>query len=69
MKPQQPYRTGHEGYISEFEQFLNGYVTEHPKVPREQERGWYQLWDKHVDFDEIARAGKDSVPVKSYYYE
>jgi hypothetical protein len=69
MKAQQPYHTGHAGYVSEFEQFLNGYVTEHPKVPAEQERGWYQLWDKHVDFDELARSCKDSVPVRSYYYE
>jgi hypothetical protein len=69
MKPQQPYHIGHEGYVSEFEEFLNGYVTGHPKVPGEQERGWYLLWDKHVDFDELARSRMDWVPVKSYYYE
>jgi hypothetical protein len=55
--------------VSEFEEFLNGYVTGHPKVPGEQERGWYLLWDKHVDFDELARSRMDWVPVKSYYYE
>jgi hypothetical protein len=69
MKWQQSYHAGHGGYVSEFENFLNGYVGGHPYVPKDQERGWYMLWDKHVDFDELAKAQKDTVPVRSYYYE
>jgi Protein of unknown function (DUF3460) len=69
MKPQPSYRQGNSGYVSEFEQFLNGYVSGHPRVAKDQERGWYLLWDKHVNFDEIAKARQDAVPVKSYYYE
>jgi hypothetical protein len=71
MKPQQPYRPQHEGYVSEFESFLDGYVHQHPALPSDQQRGWYLLWDKRVNFDELARDHAADVPLKpgTYYYD
>jgi hypothetical protein len=70
MRAQQPYRPRHEGYVSEFESFFDGYLHEHPALPRDQEHGWYLLWDKHVDFDELTRDQASTVPLKprSYSY-
>lgn len=69
MKAQQPYRPRHEGYVSEFEQFLNGYLGKRPGIEKDQQHGWYMLWDKHVDLDALGKEREDTVPVKSYYYE
>jgi hypothetical protein len=64
-----PYRPGHGGYVSEFEQFMADYAQAHPRTHEEQLQGWYLLWDRPVDFDALARARADAVPVKSYQYE
>ena len=71
MKAQRPYRPGHAGYVSEFESFLDGYRMQHPALPSDQQRGWYLLWDKHVDFDELAREQAADVPLRRghYYYD
>jgi hypothetical protein len=55
--------------VSEFEQFLNGYVGKRPEIEQDQQRGWYLLWDKHVDLGALDKERQDTVPVRSYYYE
>jgi hypothetical protein len=68
MKWKQEYLPRHGGYVSEFEQFFNGYMAGHPAVERDQQRGWYIWWDHKVDFDDEARQLADSVPLPPYYY-
>ncbi|GAB3428477.1 DUF3460 family protein [Massilia solisilvae] len=69
MKAQQPYEPRHGGYVSEFEEFLGRYVHQHPAVEKDQQHGWYLLWDKQVDLDELAKEQRDHVPLPPYYYE
>lgn len=68
MRPQAPYRPRHGGYVSEFEQFMGGYLAGHPGVEPDQQKGWYLLWDKHVDLGELKKAEEDHVPLPPYYY-
>jgi hypothetical protein len=68
MKPEQPYRWRHAGYVSDFDSFMQGYLERRPAVEKDQQHGWYLLWDKHVDQGEIAAAQRDNVPIKSYSY-
>lgn len=56
------------GYVSEFTQFMNEFVAEHPEIVADQYRGRSMYWDKHVDMAEQEEAAQDSVPVDSYYY-
>ncbi|MGZ8290075.1 MAG: DUF3460 family protein [Telluria sp.] len=70
MKPRhEEYRVGHGGYVSEFTQFLNRYTTDHPTLEEDQLRGWYIWWDHQVDFNEIDKERKDTVPDRPYHYE
>jgi len=55
-------------YVSEYEQFLDGYMAEHPAVVEDQRRGWKIWWDRIVDLDAQKRQARDSVPPKPYYY-
>ncbi len=63
-----PWRPFHPGYVSEFEQFMNGYLGDHPAAVAEQRRGWYIWWDHLQDFDALERAAHDAVPTPPYYY-
>jgi len=65
---QQPYRPGHEGYVSDFTAFMGHFLEEHPEVLEDQHKGWYRFWDQHVDLDELKKAGFDTVPLKGYGY-
>ncbi|WP_426207866.1 DUF3460 family protein [Massilia sp. TWP1-3-3] len=67
-KPEQ-YRPMAGGYVSEFEQFLNGFLAEHPEVQEERQRGWYIWWDHRVDLDELDKQRQDAVARKPYSYE
>lgn len=70
MKPKPvKYRVGHGGYVSEFDQFLDRFLRQHPEVPEDQQRGWYIWWDHRVDLDELDKQREDSVAVKPYSYE
>jgi hypothetical protein len=71
MKFQQTYRPQHGGYVSEFTSFINGYQRQHPNMEKDQQHGWYLLWDKHVDFDELKEEEQANIPLKpgTYYYE
>lgn len=63
------YRPFTGGYVSEFEQFMQANLRQHPQVAQDQQRGWYIWWDHQVDLDALDRQRRDSVPVKPYYYE
>lgn len=64
----QEYRVGHSGYASEFEQFMDTFLKEHPEVVQNQRKGWYIFWDHKADLKELKKASEDSVPVKGYDY-
>jgi len=48
------------GYVSEFTQFIDTFLKEHPDVVEDQHTGWNIFWDHDVDFDALSRA--DGVP-------
>jgi hypothetical protein len=60
------YRTGHSGYVSEFEQYMDHFLEEHPDVVNEQRQGWNIHWDHKVDLEELEKANEDSVPMKKF---
>jgi len=55
-------------YVSEFEEFLEGYKSAHPNVEEDQRRGWKIWWDHRQDLDAVDRQKKDTVPPNPYYY-
>lgn len=61
-----PYR---HNYVSEFTEFIDRYVQQHPAVQQEQRRGRNIFWDRDVDLKELDKERADSVGIKSYYYE
>ena len=63
------YRPFAGGYVSEFEQFMDGYMATHPAVEKDRMRGCYIWWDQRVDLDELVKHHADDVPVKHYQYE
>ena len=63
------YRPFSGGYVSDFEQFLNGYLEQHPDIPEDQQRGWYIWWDHRLDLDELEKQRKSEIPVKPYTYD
>ncbi len=38
-----------KAYVSEFTDFMNRYLEEHPEVVEEQRRGWNFFWNPKVD--------------------
>lgn len=61
------YRTN--AYVSEFEQFIDQYMADHPTVAAAQRRGWRLWWDRPVEMSELAVRRDDAVPVKGYPYQ
>jgi hypothetical protein len=55
-------------YVSEFEEFIDRYMEQHPGVREDQRRGWNIWWDHRLDLDAVDRQRKDSVPPNPYYY-
>ncbi|WP_255990538.1 DUF3460 family protein [Chitinolyticbacter albus] len=57
-------------YVSEFTQFMQGYLNEHPDVARGQVEGRALLWDKApINLDERSRSTVSNVPHKPYPYQ
>lgn len=52
----------HSGYVSEFTQFIDAFLREHPDVVESQHQGWNIFWDHDVSFDELKRMEADNVP-------
>lgn len=65
----QRHKPFHGGYVSDFEQFLNNYLAQHPQVVEDRQRGWNIWWDHRVDLDELDKQRADSVARKPYHYE
>lgn len=58
MRPNKP------AYVSEFDEFINGFLADHPEVEEDRRRGWYIWWDHRLDLDEVDKLSKDEVAVK-----
>lgn len=60
----------HKNYVSEFEQFLNGYLEQHPDVGRDQLMGWRIWWERPpVSPQEMTREQASQLARASYYYD
>ena len=66
-KPEK-YRPFAGGYVSDFEQFLNGYLEQHPEVQEDRQEGWYIWWDHKLDLADLEKLRQSEVPVKPYRY-
>lgn len=56
-------------YVSDFTQFMQGYLKDNPGVAKGQVEGRALLWDKApISLDERARANASNVPQKPYPY-
>jgi hypothetical protein len=62
------HRIGQAGYVSEYEQFLNGFLTSHPEVKADQKRGWNIWWERQADPNDPKPQRNDAVPAKAYKY-
>ena len=63
---------GRKDYVSEFEQFMNGYLAEHPEVERDKLLGWRIWWERHVNPKELTEQAHEKPqrpPYHSYNYE
>ena len=56
-------------YVSEFTQFMDRFLAEHPDVVRDQARGWHMFWDKQVDPIALREAVEDSIPFDAYEFD
>jgi hypothetical protein len=63
------YRSGHSGYVSEYDQFMDSFLSSHPEVDEKRRRAWYIWWDHPLDADELAPKHANDVPAKPYQYE
>lgn len=56
-------------YVSEFTQFINGYLAENKDVAEGQIEGRALLWDKSpINLDERAREAQSNIKTKPYPY-
>jgi len=53
-------------YVSEFTNFIDHFLEDHPEVVDDQWVGREIYWDKQVDFVDWKRADKDTVPEDGY---
>ncbi|MFB9245608.1 DUF3460 family protein [Massilia antarctica] len=58
-----------DGYLSEFEQFMQGFLAQHPEVEVDRQRGWDIWWDHRIDLDELDKQRENELPVKPYVYD
>jgi hypothetical protein len=63
----------HGKYESEFTQFMNSYLHDHPEVVRDQILGWRIWWERPTSMQAHEQAWKEDLtldlPYHSYYYE
>ncbi|WP_432721038.1 DUF3460 family protein [Jeongeupia wiesaeckerbachi] len=56
-------------YVSEYTQFMQGFLKDNPEVAKGQVDGRALLWDKSpINLDERTRAAESNVAQKSYPY-
>ncbi len=54
-------------YVSEFTQFIDQYLQQHPEVVQEQQRGWNFGWHtENIDEVALREAEEDRVPDDTY---
>lgn len=58
-----------KGYVSEFTEFINRFMENHPEEEEEQRTGRALYWDHKVDLTAQEGAGKDSVPDNRYGFD
>lgn len=56
-------------YISEFGQFMDQFLEQHPEVIVDQRKGWKIFWDKKVNFSELDDLKEGSIPMKPYEHD
>lgn len=55
-------------YVSEFTDFMNHFLEDHPEVAADQRRGRSIYWDHEVDLKAQEEADETTVPTPGYYY-
>jgi hypothetical protein len=69
FKAPQNYRIFHGGYVSEFTEFIDHFLADHPDVVKSQKVGWHIYWDHVADLDELKKADQEnSAATLSYYF-
>ena len=69
MTKQNPsYRPFGGGYVSDFEQFMNSYLDQHPEVEADRKHGWLIWWDHRLDLAELDKQRESEVAVRPYRY-
>lgn len=53
-------------FVSEYTQFIEHYLEEHPEVVADQHDGRLIYWDKKVDLEAQKKAEMDAVPDDGY---
>lgn len=53
-------------YVSEFSEFMDRYLKDHPEAVRDRNVGFGIFWNRKVDFKAQAEAVTDRVPEDSY---
>ncbi|TFW23618.1 DUF3460 family protein [Duganella callida] len=57
-------------YVSEFEQFMDGFLRQHPEVGRDQQLGWRIWWERPVSMRQVdSESAANSATRRSYYYD
>lgn len=54
------------GYVSEFTEFMDRYLEEHPEVVRDRSVGFGIYWNRKVDFKALGQAARERAPDDSY---
>lgn len=57
---------GKRGYVSEFAEFMDQFLSDHPEVVKDRSVGFGIFWNRKVDFSAQAQAAKESEPDDSY---
>lgn len=68
MKSRQQHSHPAPGYLSDFDQFMDAFLEQHPEVLEDRQRGWYIWWDHRLDLDELDKQRDSTVPVKANHY-
>ncbi|PTU67563.1 DUF3460 domain-containing protein [Chromobacterium sp. Panama] len=56
-------------YQSDFTQFINGFLEEHPEVDSQRRDLRLTLWDRQVNADDQKRWKESRVPQQPYVYQ
>lgn len=56
-------------YQSDFTQFINGFLQQHPEVDEQRRQLRLTWWDRPQDLDDLRRWRESRVPQKPYVYE